>query len=100
MQHEGHRLVGIDPLARQDAVEAHAEGAERPERVVDPRRPVHAGDESALRFRLVAEPAEGGLDDAGNSVVVVVGDLAIVEALHLAAGGRETRLEMLPAYAA
>src|SRR5215212_7866716 len=27
--------------------------------------------------------------DAGNSVVVVVGDLAIVEALHLAAGGRE-----------
>ena len=37
----------------------------------------------------VAEPAESGLDEIGDAVVVLVGDLAIVEALHLAAGLRK-----------
>ena len=61
-----------------------------------PGRPVHAGHEPAAVLRLVAEPAEGGLDDEGDAVIVIIGDLAVVEALHLAAGSRETRFEMLP----
>ena len=39
-------------------------------------------------LRLVAAPAESGLDDEGDALVVVVLDLAVVEALHLAAGAR------------
>ena len=55
------------------------------------------GIRNPFRSLGVAEPAEGGLDDEGDAVIVIVGDLAVIEALHLAEGSREARFENAPA---
>ena len=97
MQDQDYRVDGVGPRAGQDRVQARAELAQFAERVDDAGRPVDAGDQATLPR--IGTPRERGLDDPGN-IVLDLRHAAIVEGLHLAAGGGEPLPKMLLADAA
>jgi hypothetical protein len=68
MQHGDERLRSIGAHVGQDAVETLPIAPELSERVVDARRPVHAGYDFSARLaagvaETIAMDAEGELDD-------------------------------------
>ena len=71
MQHGDDWLRGIGADLRKYAVEAFTATTELPERVVDTRRPVDAGDDFPARTVTSTETGamntESEFDDAGNA---------------------------------